>query len=499
LFIAAVIFKGIATADDHANAPSAVVRRSISVTQSTASPTLVSGRTWASANDLILAFLISDGPDGAVQSFRSVTGCGLDWTMVRRANGQPGTAEIWQANPTEPVADCSVTAVRARPGTEGLATLVVYDNALMGNSAAATGDTDNAKVRISGREGSLLFAVGHDADSATPRLMPPGQALIYQDLSAGDQASWVQRATQPMPVTARVTMGAVEPKGNRFDFAAVEIRAAASTPPAPDPASPAPAAASTTTPPAAAPPAATATASASAPADTPPPVTTFDPLTYDWSQAGGTPSAPLTGNNGVLIQGKTITATGAGVSAIFGASFTVRDVAITSEEDAIDSIGDGPFLVEYSKLTTSSTAAGAHADGVQSWAGSNMTFRRNYITGYSTSAMLFKTDKGPISNITISENYLANPTGYWTLYVMDAGNGFGRPTFVDITNNTFGPGGHISSGSAWGSQATFCHTRAQRQAAIDGGNAAAASWIVWDGNTDATGNIVAPPAPAVWM
>jgi hypothetical protein len=227
-------------------------------------------------------------------------------------------------------------------------------------------------------------------------------------------------------------------------------------------------------------------------------LTVFNPLTFDWSTVGGTTSAPVRADNGVVIAHKSITAPGAGSSGIYGASFTAQYNDITSEEDAIDFVGTGPYVVEYNNLHTSSSAAGAHADGIQTWNGSNMTIRRNWISGFSTSAVLLKTDSGPISNVKITENYLANPIGYWTIYVMDAGNGFGRPTFVDITNNTFGAGGLIASGSAWGSQATFCHTAAQRQSAINGGNAAAAAWIVWDGNKDVNGNIVAPPAPATW-
>src|SRR6185369_17744043 len=48
----------------------------------------------AKAGDLLLAFVSAEGPVG--QS-ASITGAGLAWTLVTRANTRAGTAEIWQA------------------------------------------------------------------------------------------------------------------------------------------------------------------------------------------------------------------------------------------------------------------------------------------------------------------------------------------------------------------------------------------------------------------
>jgi hypothetical protein len=202
---------------------------------------------------------------------------------------------------------------------------------------------------------------------------------------------------------------------------------------------------------------------------------------------------------------------------IIGASFTSRSNYITANEDAIDPNGAGPYLIEYNKLYRDGTNFGtAHHDGIQFWGpGGNAVIRRNWISGWTTSAILIKTDLGPISHVTITENYLANPTGWFVLYVRDAHTGFGRPTFVDITNNKISSGGLGGSGSGSfavstgddnrtaGLEATFCHTAAQRQAAIDGGNASAATWIVWSGNVWAdgpnAGKEALPPASAVWL
>ena len=73
-----------------------------------ASTIRATGLTTTGSNQLILAFISSDGPSGAgTESIKSVTGAGLTWTLRRRTNTQAGTAEIWQAvspapSPTPP-------------------------------------------------------------------------------------------------------------------------------------------------------------------------------------------------------------------------------------------------------------------------------------------------------------------------------------------------------------------------------------------------------------
>src|ERR1700761_6326136 len=76
------------------------VDKSVTTHQSAAAKTIVSpALTTAGPNELLLAFVTSDGPSGAgSMSFSGVTGGGLTWHLVRRANAQAGTAEIWAAS-----------------------------------------------------------------------------------------------------------------------------------------------------------------------------------------------------------------------------------------------------------------------------------------------------------------------------------------------------------------------------------------------------------------
>src|SRR5689334_20071221 len=67
--------------------------------QSTGSTTIAAGPiSTTAANDVLVAFIASDGPGAAGgQSISSVVGGGLAWKLRQRTNAQPGTAEIWEA------------------------------------------------------------------------------------------------------------------------------------------------------------------------------------------------------------------------------------------------------------------------------------------------------------------------------------------------------------------------------------------------------------------
>ncbi|MFP3579020.1 hypothetical protein [Arthrobacter sp. fls2-241-R2A-200] len=72
--------------------------RIVSTHQSTPSTKIVSPAfTTSQANELLIAFVMSDGPRSTGESVSSVVGGGLSWRLRERTNARPGTAEIWQA------------------------------------------------------------------------------------------------------------------------------------------------------------------------------------------------------------------------------------------------------------------------------------------------------------------------------------------------------------------------------------------------------------------
>jgi hypothetical protein len=176
---------------------------------------------------------------------------------------------------------------------------------------------------------------------------------------------------------------------------------------------------------------------------------------------------------------------------VFGSgSYTLDHNFITSQADGIDPGGNGRKVIQYNKIWRDGTRVGdKHQDGIQFTGGGNALITRNWISGYGTSAIMVKADLGTISNVTIDSNFLDNPTGYFQLYLCPDGHSLSN---ITVTNNAFGKAS--STLSTCGSNLTFVHTEAQRQAAIKAGNKAATNWIVWNGNyVAATGAVVAPP------
>jgi hypothetical protein len=46
----------------------------------------------------------------------TVSGAGLNWTLVSRANVQFGTAEVWAATATAPLSKVTVTSTESKTG-----------------------------------------------------------------------------------------------------------------------------------------------------------------------------------------------------------------------------------------------------------------------------------------------------------------------------------------------------------------------------------------------
>src|SRR3954454_24358593 len=108
--VTGALWAGAATAQ----AATLAVDKVVSTNQTTAATSIVSPAFGTSAgNELLVAFVTSDGPLGTVaQTFSGVTGAGVTWTLRRRANTQYGTSEIWTAVAAAPVPNATVTARR---------------------------------------------------------------------------------------------------------------------------------------------------------------------------------------------------------------------------------------------------------------------------------------------------------------------------------------------------------------------------------------------------
>ena len=200
----------------------------VSGDQGTPSTTVRTARfSTTSANELLLAFVSVDGPPpgGGKTIVTKVTGGGLTWQLVARANAQLGGAEIWRAFAPAILANVAVTATLSRSFDSSLTVVSFTGAASVGafTVAGASSGAPNATL-ITTRNNSLIFGVGNDWDHAVARVPAADQTLVHQYLAPVDDAYWVQRVVPAIPVSGTsVTLGDVAPATDRWNLAVVEI------------------------------------------------------------------------------------------------------------------------------------------------------------------------------------------------------------------------------------------------------------------------------------
>lgn len=218
-------------------APALSIDRQVVAHQATASTTISSpGLTTTQAGDVILAFISSDGSRTTRQTFASVTGGGLSWTLRTRSNAQRGTSEIWQAVAPTTVANMVVTATRSNGSYVGSMVVTAFagaDGGANGATLAASGRATAPTAQLTPTKvGSWIWAVGNDWDRATARTVGAGQSKVDEFLPMG-KSFWVQRQTAPSTGTTLgpVTVNDTAPTTDRWNLALVEVPAAAATGP----------------------------------------------------------------------------------------------------------------------------------------------------------------------------------------------------------------------------------------------------------------------------
>jgi hypothetical protein len=189
----------------------------------------------ASGGQLLLAFVATDARSAGI-TVTGVNGAALTWVLVRRTNGQLGTAEVWRAFAATPL---SGVTVRANLSQSVAASITVVGftgaDASGGNGAGAIGATAGASAStgapgaslVTTRDNSWVFGVGNDYDRAIARGVPADQRLVNQYLATVGDTYWVQR--QGAPTAAAGTAVAINdtgPTNDRYNLSIVEVRAA---------------------------------------------------------------------------------------------------------------------------------------------------------------------------------------------------------------------------------------------------------------------------------
>ena len=183
--------------------------------------------------ELLLAFVATDYISGSSTTVTSISGAGVDWTLVKRTNAQKGTAEIWRAFTATPLSNVTVTAALSQKVLSSI-TVVAYGGVDTSgtNGSGAIGATAGASASkgspsaglVTTRNGSWVFGVGNDYDNASPRTSDSGQSLVSQYLTSSGDTYWVQKQNGPTPLAGTaVKIDDTAPTTDRFNVAAVEV------------------------------------------------------------------------------------------------------------------------------------------------------------------------------------------------------------------------------------------------------------------------------------
>jgi hypothetical protein len=189
--------------------------------------------TTSAGNELLLALVATDGPSGSTNQVTNMSGAGLTWSLVRRTNAQPGTAEIWRAFTTTPLTNAVVTATLSNPAASSI-TLISFKgvDTTGSNGSGAVGATASGNATsgaptaslVTTRNNSWVLGIGNDWDQAISRVVGSNQSIIHQYLAAAGDTYWVQGENAPTPLAgSTVTINDTAPTGDHYNLTLVEV------------------------------------------------------------------------------------------------------------------------------------------------------------------------------------------------------------------------------------------------------------------------------------
>jgi hypothetical protein len=181
----------------------------------------------AVAGEVLVAFVSADGPSGAGTQTVKVSGAGLTWTLVKRANAQSGDAEAWTAKAPSVLSSAIVTSTEAHGGySQDLTVIAMEGVGGVGASVAGSGATGAPALTLTTTAStSLVFAVGDDWDNALGRTLPGGWVFLDQwvNTRAGD-TYWTQYTNTPTGAAGSVVpVGDLGPTSDRWNLVAIEL------------------------------------------------------------------------------------------------------------------------------------------------------------------------------------------------------------------------------------------------------------------------------------
>jgi hypothetical protein len=204
--------------------------KTVSTHQSSGASSITSTAfTTSQPNELLVVFLASDGPSGAGSvSFSGITGSSLTWTLRKRTNAQPGTAEIWTAVAPSVLTNAAFKATRTSGSYQGDMTIAAFIGAsttnvgAVGGGSATTGAPSASLTTTT--PGSWVWGTGDDYTNAAKRTVGANQTLTDQFLSPAQDTYWTQQQTVVTPNAGTVvTINDPAPTNDRWDLSLIEI------------------------------------------------------------------------------------------------------------------------------------------------------------------------------------------------------------------------------------------------------------------------------------
>ena len=189
-----------------------------------------------SMGETLVAFAASDGPPAAGGQTLTISGAGLTWTRVQRANTQFGTSEIWTATASAALTNVTVSSTPSATGFYQSLTVIAFTGVgSVGASNIANAGTGAPSVSlVSQAAGSLVYAVGNDWDNAIARTVAAGQTKVHEFLAPAGDTMWVQSLTGATTSAGQtVRLNDTTPTTDRWNYAIVELKASGA--PAPPP------------------------------------------------------------------------------------------------------------------------------------------------------------------------------------------------------------------------------------------------------------------------
>lgn len=186
-----------------------------------------SATVTAAGGDWLVAFVRADSRQSSGNT-ATVSGGGLTWSMVDRANQSLGDAEVWAAQvPSGGISGAVITARLVKfPNFDAVLTVVAFKNASgIGAHATSHASTGAPSVTLTTTAAnSWVWADGNDWLASEPRTAGSGQTIEQQSTDNVGDTYWVQSTNGPTAGSGTsVTINDTAPAADPYNMVAVEI------------------------------------------------------------------------------------------------------------------------------------------------------------------------------------------------------------------------------------------------------------------------------------